>query len=222
MRAAARGGAANLVGAAITSVLSLVLVIVVTHGLGRGAAGAVFIVTSLYIVVETVVRLGTDIGVVHFVAGRRARDNGGVTDVIWASFIPLIPAMLLGGLVVGLVTPVVVDALAGHGDLDHVVPMAWVLALAVPVGATYDFMTAATRGLGSTRPTVLVERILRPVLQTICVALAVVVGANGSVVVIAVGCPVFHHRADHGVVLARADAGWAVRVALQALAGGLR
>jgi O-antigen/teichoic acid export membrane protein len=172
-------------------VLNLLLVIVVTHGLVKGAAGAVFIVTSVYFVVETVVRLGTDIGIVHFVASRRARDSGGVTDVIWASFVPLIPAMLVGAVIVGVLTPVVIHSLASHGGVDHVWLVGVLIGLAVPVGATYDFMTATTRGLGATRPTVLVERILRPVLQTIGVVAAVAVNANGSVVIVAWIVPYF-------------------------------
>jgi O-antigen/teichoic acid export membrane protein len=46
-------------------------------------------------------------------------------------------------------------------------------------------MTAATRGLGSARPTVLVERTLRPLLQGIGVMLAAALGASGEVVVFA-------------------------------------
>jgi O-antigen/teichoic acid export membrane protein len=160
-------------------------VIVVTHGLNKGAAGAVFIVTSVFVVVETVVRLGTDVGVVHFVAGRRARDNGGVTDVIWAAFLPLIPAMVLGAAVVGVLTPVVIHSLGAQGGVDHVGLVAVVTALAVPVASTYDFMTATTRGLGSSRPTVWIERILRPVLQTLGVAAVAAAGANASLVVMA-------------------------------------
>jgi O-antigen/teichoic acid export membrane protein len=163
----------------------LTVVIIVTRNLDKTAAGAIFTLISLFFLVETAVRLGTDTGVVHFVASRRAKDRGAVGDVIWASYVPVLPAMLVGGIVVGVLTPVVVGSLGAHAAIDHRHLLGWLLALAVPLGATYDFMTATTRGLGSSGPTVLVERTLRPILQTIAVGLAVATGAGTSVVVLA-------------------------------------
>jgi O-antigen/teichoic acid export membrane protein len=169
----------------VTSVVNLALVIVATRGLDRGAAGAVFAVTSLYFLVEAGVRLGTDTGVVHFVAGNRSADRSRVSDLVWASFVPLVPAMLLGAVVVGFLTPVVIHSLGNGSAVSHVDLVALLVALAVPIGGTYDFLTVTTRGLGFSAPTVMVERILRPVLQIVAVVGVVAAGGGGSAVIVA-------------------------------------
>ncbi|MBV9486432.1 MAG: hypothetical protein JO246_10275, partial [Frankiaceae bacterium] len=128
--------------------LNLALVIVVTRALDKNAAGAVFAVTSVFLLVETVVRLGTDAGVVHFVAKSQVAERSAVAQVIAASFVPLLPAMIIGGVVVGFLTPVVVHSLGPDAGISHVDLVSLVLAFMVPIAATYDFMTAATRGLG--------------------------------------------------------------------------
>jgi O-antigen/teichoic acid export membrane protein len=182
LRKAARGGAANLIGVVVTSVLNLGLVIVVTRELDKNAAGAVFAVTSAFLLVETVVRFGTDAGVVHFVAKSQVADRSAVPQVIAASFIPIVPAMLLGGIALAFITPVVVHSLGANSGISHVDLVSLLLALTVPIGATYDFMTAATRGLGASKPTVVVERTLRPILQGIGVTtLAVTTGSAAAV-----------------------------------------
>ncbi len=157
----------------------------VTRGLDRRAAGAVFALTSLYFLVETMVRLGTDVGVVHFVAGDRVHDRRAVIDSIWASFIPIAPTMVVGAIAIGVLTPSVVDALGARQSLAHLTAVALALGIAVLVGATYDFMTAVTRGLGRSSPTVVIERVLRPVLQTVGVVAAIASGGGASLVVAA-------------------------------------
>jgi O-antigen/teichoic acid export membrane protein len=96
-----------------------------------------------------------------------------------------VPAMLLGAVVVGVLTPVIVHSLGGDSGISHVDTVALVVAVAIPLGATYDFMTVTTRGLGSSAPTVMVERILRPVLQLVGVVAVVAAGGGGSGVIIA-------------------------------------
>jgi O-antigen/teichoic acid export membrane protein len=185
VRATARGSAANLIGVVATSAVNLALVIVATRGLDRSAAGAVFAVTSLYFLVETGVRLGTDTGVVHFVAGNRSEDRARVADLIVAALVPIVPAMLVGGVVVGVLTPVVVHSLGGGGSVTHVGLVALLVGLALPVGAMYDFLTVTTRGLGASAPTVMVERIMRPTLQIVAVAAVVAAGGGASLVIVA-------------------------------------
>ncbi|MBV9870017.1 MAG: polysaccharide biosynthesis protein [Frankiaceae bacterium] len=162
--------------------LNLALVIVVTRALDKNAAGAVFAVTSVFLLVETVVRLGTDAGVVHFVAKSQVAERSAVAQVIAASFVPLLPAMIIGGVVVGFLTPVVVHSLGPDAGISHVDLVSLVLAFMVPIAATYDFMTAATRGLGANKPTVVIERIMRPLLQGAAVtALAVTTDSAAAV-----------------------------------------
>src|SRR6266699_5042172 len=68
----ARGGAANLVGALVSAGANLLLVVVIARALPPSQAGAVFATTSLFLLVATGARLGTDVSIVHFLAGARA------------------------------------------------------------------------------------------------------------------------------------------------------
>jgi O-antigen/teichoic acid export membrane protein len=185
LRAAARGGAANLIGVAITSTLNLAVVIVVTHELAKTAAGAVFAITSFFFLVETVVRLGTDGGVVNFVAKYRVIRTADVSKAITASFLPLLPAMAVGAVAVGVGVPVIVHAVDAGSSVSRLGLISAAVAIAVPLAATYDFLAAVTRGLGSSRPTVMIERILRPILLTAGVAAAAFGGGGAAWVALA-------------------------------------
>lgn len=145
-----------------------------------------FTVTSAYLVVETVVRLGTDVGVVHFVATARARGQRHlVADVLWASLVPVLAAAVVGAVAAVAVTRLVIHSLGEVTPGLHPWAISVIVAVAVPVGALYDLLTAATRGLGTARPTVVVERLVRPVLQVVGVVVAVAVGAGALGLVLA-------------------------------------
>ena len=70
----ARDGLLGLVGAAISAVLNLVLVVLVVHAAGRSTAGVVFALTSFYLIAVTISRLGSPTGLVYFLV--RARTPG--------------------------------------------------------------------------------------------------------------------------------------------------
>jgi O-antigen/teichoic acid export membrane protein len=71
---------------------------------------------------------------------------------------------------------------AGHlivrGDSGNAVVYLRLLAPCIPLAAAYDVLIAATRGLGTMRPTVLTEKIGRPTLQLMLVAIAAVLGGG--------------------------------------------
>jgi O-antigen/teichoic acid export membrane protein len=127
----------------------------------------------VFVLTQTAVRLGTDAGVVHFISTARGRGDGPqtLTDAIWASAVPVGIGAVIGGAVVAAITPTLVHAVAAGVPAVHPRDLAGVVAIGIPVAAGYDLLTAATRGLGSARPTVVVERFVRPALQ---------VGATGA------------------------------------------
>lgn len=183
----ARGSAVNILGAAITAVLSFVVVTVVTRGMDRVDAGVVFTATSLFVLVEAFARFGADVGIVHHLAGALAeRKDRNATDVLLASLLPVVIGSTVAGLVLLAATVPVEHLVTGSGSgSGHGLAIVVVLAVTMPVAAAYDVMTAATRALGTMRPTVLIERVLRPVVQLAAVAVAVAVGASTAVVVAA-------------------------------------
>jgi O-antigen/teichoic acid export membrane protein len=198
----ARGGMANLAGALVTAVVNLLIVVVVARGLSRPLAGAFFAATSLFILVEASARLGTDASIVHFLA--RARALGRPQTVGGYLRTGLVPVLVVGAvaaLALAVATPAVLRLVAGkHTTVPHGTALVVTLALTIPLAAGYDLVMAATRGLGSQRPTVLVERLLRTVLQALLVLAAVLAGGGAYAVVVAWLAPY--------VVAAAAGAWW--------------
>jgi O-antigen/teichoic acid export membrane protein len=180
LSALARGGAANLIGAGLTAAANLVLVILVSRGLTKDAAGVVFIVTSVFVLAETAVRLGTDVGVVHFIATARGRQSepAALTDAIWACAVPVGIGAIFGAAVVAALMPTVIRSTGVPTAGLHSQGLAAVVALGIPVAAGYDLLTAATRGLGRSRPTVVLERFVRPLLQIAGTSVALATGSG--------------------------------------------
>ena len=175
-----------MAGAVATAVLTFVVVAVITRGLSKLDAGVVFTATSLFFLVESLARLGADVGIVHHLSGAMARGRQrAATDVLLASLIPVaVGATLAGAAMIALTVPVEHLVTGSHGT-GHSFAIVVVLAVTMPFAATYDVMTAATRALGSARPTVAVERLLRPIVQLVAVGLALALGSGAAVVVAA-------------------------------------
>jgi O-antigen/teichoic acid export membrane protein len=180
----ARGSAVNVVGAAVTAVLSFVVVAVVTRGMDKVDAGVVFTATSLFVLVEALARFGADVGIVHHLSGALAEGRErAATNVLLASLLPVTAGAALAGLIMLGVSVPLEHLVVGRHGVGHGMAIVVILALTMPFAAAYDVMTAATRAVGSVRPTVVVERVLRPIVQLVAVGVAVGVNANPAVVV---------------------------------------
>jgi O-antigen/teichoic acid export membrane protein len=182
----ARGGLANLAGMAISGLASLVLVVIVARTLSPSDAGAVFALTSLFLLAATGTRLGADVSIVHFLAGARGAGRPhDATGLLRTALIPVAAAGAAVGVVLMIAAPAVLDVVLREASFPHAQAAVVVLAVAVPVVATYDVVIAATRGLGAVRPTVLVDRLLRPLLQVVFVLAVVSTGGGPFAVVCA-------------------------------------
>lgn len=179
LAATARGGAANLVGAVSSAAANLGLVLVVARAYSPRDAGVFFTVTSLFLVFETVGRLGADTGLVYFIARWRVLgDNERIRLGIRAAL----------GVVATVCVLVAAAMIAGAPWLDHFVgdptggsiALIRVLAVILPIAAVYDLTLAATRGLLWMKPTVLIEKIARPLLQIVLVAGVLRFGWDGA------------------------------------------
>ena len=75
----ARGGAANLLGAVVSAGANFAIALVIARAVAPPVAGRFFTVTSLFLILETLGRLGADLGLVYFIArwrelGQRERE----------------------------------------------------------------------------------------------------------------------------------------------------
>ncbi|XRQ11696.1 polysaccharide biosynthesis C-terminal domain-containing protein [Actinomadura welshii] len=176
----ARGGALNLVGAAVAGVQGLALVFLVAHLYSQRVAGVFFAATSLFIILQAVSWLGTDAGLLRWLPRHLAHgDRAAARRTVPVALVPVIATAALAALVL-LATAPWTAGLVGAGDTGEAAAMVRVLALFLPLAAAQDALLAATRGYGSMRPTVLVDKILRQTLQVAGVILAAVL-ADGAV-----------------------------------------
>ncbi|WP_308167348.1 lipopolysaccharide biosynthesis protein [Catellatospora tritici] len=162
----ARGGLANLAGAALAGVAGVGVTWLVARGLGPDAAGSFFAATSAFVLVGGVARLGTSTALVYWPARLRAQ---GRPELIGSCLrAGLVPVAVLGTLLGAGVW-----LTAAHFVPDYAAPLS-ALAVFMPLAALTDALLAATRGYREMRPTVLLDKILRPSMQLVGIgALAV-------------------------------------------------
>ncbi|MDT4989053.1 MAG: hypothetical protein QOI74_3147 [Micromonosporaceae bacterium] len=147
----ARGGLANLAGAAFTGAAGLATTWLVAHGLGTAAAGGFFAATAVFVLAGGLAKLGTQTSLVYWPARLRAL---GRPDLVWRCLLIGLGPVAVTGTLIGV-------ALWTRGGLLAL------LAPLVPAAALSDATLAATRGYRSMRPTVAYDRIFRPALQLV-------------------------------------------------------
>jgi O-antigen/teichoic acid export membrane protein len=179
----ARGGALNLVGAVATGVLHFVLVLIIARGLDTGGTGAFFEAVALFLILSAASALGADMGLSRMVP--RYRALGRVRDIRRGIGIGLWPVLAAGAAVSLLAfawAPALARVFAGQGDSRQLADFIRAFALFVPVYALSLAVFAATRGFGTMRPSVLIDKIARPALQPLLV-LGVILAGGGSTLI---------------------------------------
>lgn len=179
----ARGGAVNLLGAVATAVMTFGLTLAITRGLPAEFAGVFFTATSAFLVVVGIAQLGTNTGLVYFIA--RTRTLGRLA---------LVPAYLRTASVSVLVCTtalivllwVLAPAIAALINPDRVelsTVSLRMLALFLWPAALENLAASATRGLGTMRPAAVTTLVVRPVAQVVLVLIAVLtVGYEAAVI----------------------------------------
>ncbi|GAA3678174.1 hypothetical protein GCM10022237_41960 [Nocardioides ginsengisoli] len=168
LRAVARGSAATLVGAIISTVAGFGLVLVVTRGVDPDTAGRFFAASAIFLVAEAAAGLGTDTGLARFVL--RTDEPAVVRRLVRMAAVPVLLTACGLALVLGL----------GWPDTRWLI---W----ALPLAATADLCLAALRAHAMFRATVLVDRIVRPGVQILLVLAVVVAQLPGAMLAVAWG-----------------------------------
>ena len=150
-------------------------------GVDRVRAGEFFALTSVFLVGEILCRLGADTSLVYFVARWLKLDKGAlIRPALQAAFVPAVMAAALVAAALFFFAPQMVDVVTKGAASGHAVTLLRVLAVFLPIAVFYDLVIGATRGFGSMRATVLVEKMGRPILQLVLVWLAVLIGWRSS------------------------------------------
>lgn len=182
----ARSGSLNVVGAGLSAVAGFGLTLVLTNGLSQAVAGTVFATTSLFLIITAFVQLGTESGMARWLPVKLATGRADqLGPVLRAGLVPVVVVSTLAAVALALLSPVVAGLLVDGADLPTVTTQLRILAVFLPLAATLNVVLAATRGLRTIHPTVLVESIGRSVLQLAVVAGVTLLGGGAELIVLA-------------------------------------
>jgi O-antigen/teichoic acid export membrane protein len=171
-RGAARGGLANMAGSALAGGTGVVVTWVAARALGAEQAGAFFAATAAFVLAGGVAKLGTQTGLVYWPARLRATGRAHLLGACLR--IGLVPVMVLSvalAVVMWLGAPAIARLTAAgspHVIAEHATGLR-VLAVFLPLQALTDALLTATRGYRAMRPTVILDRVCRSVLQLVLV-----------------------------------------------------
>ncbi|WP_298801743.1 lipopolysaccharide biosynthesis protein [uncultured Pseudokineococcus sp.] len=179
LRRVARGGAFSLVGAVVSAVLTLAFTVLVTRNLDGADAGIFFAATSAFVIACAVARLGVPTGVVYFLSRLRAtHEEHRLRPVVQQAAVAVALLSVLLAVAGIVLAPQLADLLAAGARAPEVVTLVRLLAAFVLVASLNDVAVGVTRGYGTVRPFVLVERITRPLLQLLLAGAALAAGAR--------------------------------------------
>jgi O-antigen/teichoic acid export membrane protein len=190
LRTVARGGTLNLVGAIANGVLGFALVVVLARGLSDEQFGAFFVSVALFQILSNTAELGADTGFVRIIARHRAL--GRVVDTrrtIGVGLWPVLAVSAAFGALMFAFAPQLSDVFAEQAPPRLLVPFLRVLGPLLPASAAFTVVLAATRGFGTMRPTVLIDKLLRAGLQVAIELPVVLLGLGGTAVALAWGGP---------------------------------
>jgi O-antigen/teichoic acid export membrane protein len=177
----ARGGLLSLAGSSVSAVTGILVVLAVTRSLPQGAAGTFFALTSVFLIAEVTARLGTGTGLVWAISRERALQGSvRLPALLRVALAPVVALSVVVGAALFLGAGSVAGLLSGDPDGEAATAVR-VLAVLLPLTALSNALVAATRGQGAILPTVVLDRVGRPLLQLALVVLAV---AGGSLTVL--------------------------------------
>jgi O-antigen/teichoic acid export membrane protein len=168
LAALARTGLSNLVGAGFTAGAGLAVTWLVARTLGPASAGVFFAAVAAFVLAAGLAKLGTTTGLVYWVARFRAQGRPDLAGAcLRAGLTPVALAATGLAAALWLAAPWLGAGEEGGGAVR-------VLAVFVPAAALADAMLAGTRGHRAMRPTVTLDKLLRPALQLLGVGVLAV------------------------------------------------
>ncbi len=181
----ARSGMLGLLGAAVSAGAGVVVALILTRALPAEQAGTFFTLTSVFLLCQTVAKLGVNTSVVYFIARFRSLDvPEQIRGCLQTAFGPVLGVSLLMSVAMFATAPWLVGSLLGEPSGQAQTALR-VLAVLVPVAAVADTAVSATRGFDTMVPTVVLDRVGRSVLQVFAVALAVLLGWQAAGILVA-------------------------------------
>ncbi len=179
LKKAGRQSMVSIGGSLLSAIISFALVFIATNKLGKEQAGVLLLAVALFNIVTRVALMGTATGLVRYISQARATNTtGDIPDLLrWA----LAPVAILGAILAALLlifAPQLAPLLANDADPTQLEQSLRVAAPFLPAAAMMFALLGASRGFSKVRPTVMIDRIGRPVLQLAAVVVALILGAD--------------------------------------------
>ncbi len=177
----ARSGAANVGAAAVGSASNFLLIVLITRFWASEDAGLLFAATSFFIIAVALAHLGADQGLVRFIAwnvGRGAGHSNRAT--VLAGVLPSLTMTLVVAVLGYAAAPWLAGLLGAQSGAEGALIIR-VLVVTLPFAVLYEQLLAVCRGYAVMKPTIVLERALRPTLQMLLI-LAAGLAQSGVVV----------------------------------------
>jgi O-antigen/teichoic acid export membrane protein len=179
LRRLARGGVAGLVGAVSSACAGILLVAIVLRSFPDELAGAFFAATSVFLIATAVVELGTDAGLARFIPIQVHRKHkAAARGVVLAAIVPVLVLAAVATAAMWTIAPLIAQRISTPSDRDSIAAVLRIMAFFIPAAAVYDSVLATTRGLGTVRPTVLLENVTRQLSQPLLASVVVILGGG--------------------------------------------
>jgi O-antigen/teichoic acid export membrane protein len=191
LRRMARHSYLQLTGTAFNAVLSLGLIILAAHKLGRAGTGALYVGIAVFMIATNLAELGADTGLVRMIPHYRAL--GRMADMRRLIAIALIPVFLISAL---LTVPLLLYSqelanLLGHTKhAGTILPYIRNFAYFLPVSAVSTVALTGARGFGTLVPFVAVENIGKPLVRPILLYAAIASGLGTTAVALSWSAPI--------------------------------
>lgn len=178
LRRLARSSALSLSGSMAAALLGFALAMVLTRSLDARDAGAVFTTTTLVALLVASCLLGADTGLARFLLRAESVGPGAVRELLRVALVPpLLVAAAVAFTVLSWRDPLAELLLPGVPGGPRLLQVA---ALTLPVAVLGELALASTRAWGLFRPTVWIDRLVRPALQLVTVAVVLHLGGGTS------------------------------------------
>lgn len=179
-RQVARGGFANLVGAAYSGVATFAITVLITNIATTEDAGIYFSAVSILLIAVALAQLGIPVGYVYFLARFRGLHRSkDLRSILTAGAVPVVAlgTVLVAAAIVfrdQLSLLLFGDDVSGRSNIMVILASALLIAIAA------DSALAATRGLGAMRPTVVADKFVSPTIQLVALILLALAGMTGG------------------------------------------
>lgn len=170
----ARSGVISLFGSAFAAVAALLLTAIVGNTLGASGTGLFFQAMGIFTILTQVLRLGTNSGIVRFIAEQRAFDRAGAEwRIVVYAMVPVAVLSSAASVAVWFLSDALASWLAAPTEAQNLAALLRAMAPFVVLGAAIGVLQISARMLRGVTAFTLLQSVLLPASRLLTVLFAV-------------------------------------------------